>query len=63
MENGKRHYPMRRAEMELSDFMGNPLCYGVTMVNNVDQLHGALSRRVYIASEMLTQGEMVHHDV
>jgi hypothetical protein len=54
---------MRRAEMELSDFMGNPLCYGVTMVNNVDQLHGALSRRVYIASEMLTQGEMVHHDV
>jgi hypothetical protein len=47
MENGKRRYPMRRAEMVLSDFMGNPLYFGVTVLNNVDQLHGAISLRVH----------------
>jgi hypothetical protein len=54
---------MRKAEMYLSDFMVNPLYDGVTVVNNVDQLHGAISRRVYIAGRMRTQGKMLHHDI
>lgn len=63
---------MRRAEMYLSDFMVNPLYDGVklpahragfaghlpvTAVNNIDQLHGALSSRKYIAGRCGTKGK------